>query len=182
MLSMVLLAGCAQRITFEPPQRHDQLDSLEFTHLLAQQPMVNFDQACRATLLVADGTESAGTFEARRAELESRGVVSDKWNLAANDAVDRGTLAYMIFKVSGVPHGVNTWLSSLSGMGIRRYALKRVAREGIMPYGLPYQIPTGGEAVAALAKADEYMARHGVYESGEVEISSPADLGGSGGG
>lgn len=182
VMSIVALVGCDQRITFDPPQDHGQFESLEFVHLLARQPMVTYDQACRAMLLVADGTESPSPFEARVAELESRGVVSSRWDLAAHDAVDRGTLAYMIYKTCQVPPGLNTWLSSLSGLGDRRYTLKRVVREGIMPYGLPYQIPTGGEVVAALAKADEYMAKRGLYESGDVEVSSPADLGRSGAG
>lgn len=176
IVSLVAAAGCSQRITFEPSQDHNQFDSLEFIHLLAAQPMVTYDQGCRAILLVADGQESAKSFQERVMELESRGAVRGEWELEANNALDRGTLAYMIARTCQVPHGLNTWLSGFSGLGDRRYALKNVVRQGIMPYGLPYQIPTGGEVVAALAKADDYMAKHGLYETTEVEISSPADV------
>ncbi len=171
-----VLAGCSHSLTFEPAQDHNQLESLEFFHLLAQQPMVTYDEACRAMLLLANGTETSSDFETRSAELASRGVISEKWGIAANEAVDRGTLGYMIFRTCRLPDSVNTWLAKCSGLGDRRYALKNVVRAGIMPYGLPYQIPTGGEVLAAIRKADDYMADHGVYETTDVKISSPADV------
>jgi len=171
-----VLTGCSHSMRFEPAQDHNQLESLEFFHLLAQQPMVTYDQACRAMLLLADGKETSGGFEERSAELASRAVISEKWKIASDEAVDRGTLAYMIFRTCRLPDSVNTWLAKCSGLGDRRYALKNVVRAGIMPYGLPYQIPTGGEVLAAIRKADDYMADHGMYETTDVKISSPADV------
>ena len=171
------LAGCAPQVTIEPAQDHNEYESLDFIHLLAQQPMVTYDQGCRAMLLLADGQEEQpGVFEQRHAELLSRGAVSDRWDLTANDPLDRGTLAYMMFKVCRMPHSLSSWLSGFSGLGDRRYALKNVVHAGVMPYGLPGQIPTGGEVVAALARADDYMAAHGVYQADEVEVVSPSDV------
>lgn len=179
VLATACLAGCAPRVAVTPAMDHNQLDSLALLHYMAGQPAVTNDEACRAVLVLVDGTETPGTFDTRRQALESRGIVRAEWGLQANDAVDRGTLAYMIFKGCGVRHGMNTWLSQGSGLGDRRYALRRCTQEDIMPYGLPYQIPTGGEVVRALARADDYLAKKGAYE--DKVISSPADVTSAGG-
>ena len=181
ILVLAGLAGCSQ-LTYTPAADHNALETTEFMHSLTQQPMINYDQACRVALLMADGQETPGTFDERAEELVSRGIVRSEWNLKSENAVDRGTFAYMIFKAAHMPGGINTRLSSLTGFGDRRYALREVVRNRVMPYGLPYQIPTGGEVVAAVAEADDYMARTGVYESTEKEINSPADLRGGAGG
>ena len=49
-------------------------------------------------------------------------------------------------------------------------------RQGLVSYGFPYEIPTGGEVARALAHADDYMAKRGLYESAEGELDSPEDL------
>ncbi len=176
------LAGCQAQVAFDPPQDHRQIDSLEFLHLLAQQPMVNFDQACRAVVILADGEDRVETFDERFAALESRGIVRSQWGLQPNHAVDRGTLAYMILRAAQVQDSFNNWLSSFSGLGDRRYALRRLIDVKIMAYGVPYQIPSGGEVAQALAQADDHMAKTGVYQATDFEISSPTDLQGQQGG
>jgi hypothetical protein len=155
--AFLALIGCTPHVTFEPAQDHSAMDPATFAHYLAEQPMVSHDEAMRAVLTLSDGEDRFTTFDERRAELESRGVVRGYWMMAPNRAVDRGTFAYMLFKACNLSHSVNTWLSSGSGLGDRRYALKRVAYARIMPYGLAYQIPTGGEVVNALAGAGEYL-------------------------
>ncbi len=177
-VTLAALTGCAPRVTFEPEQDHADYEALDFIHLLATQPMVTYGQGCRAVLLLADGEDSPGPFEERHAELVTRGVVSERWNLSATDVLDRGTLAYMIFKTCGMPHSLNSWLSTFTGLGDRRYAVRIVADAGIIRHGRPGEIPTGGEVVAALAKADDYMAEHGVYEADDIEVTSPSDVDG----
>jgi len=169
-------AGCQVRPRFEPPIDPASLDSLEFVHALAQQPMVNFDQVCRAVLLVGDGQEQFGTFEDRQAELNRRGWVKRAWGLSPDDALDRGTLAYMVFRMCGLGPGINAVLSRVTGLGDRRAALKSVVRHGMMSYGDVDDYPTGGEVMSALSRADDYLARKGVYE-GPADVSAP----GSGG-
>lgn len=181
ILVLAGLAGCSQ-LTYTPAVDHNALETTEFMHSLTQQPMINYDQACRVVLLMSDGQDTPRTFDERSAELTSRGVVRGEWNLKSEDAVDRGTFAYMISRVARMPGGINTRLSSVTGFGDRRYALKEVIRHRVMAYGLPYQIPTGGEVVAAVAAADDYMAKIGVYESTDKEINSPADVRGGAGG
>lgn len=181
-LLLTSVMGCSQHTAYDPQVDHQTLESSEFVHFLTKQPVATFDQACRAMLLVSDGEESPRSFEERVTELQSRGVIRAEWNLKSNHVVDRGTIAYMIHRACKMPGGLNTWLSTFSGFGDCRYALKEVVRQGVMPYGLPYQTPTGGEVMDAFAKADDYMARQGMYQSTETEISSPEDLQQTGGG
>ena len=173
----VLFAGCsASHVDFTPSQDHQSLESSEFLHFMAQEPMVTCDQVGRAALLLADGEETAMTYDERVAELKSRGIFREDWDYEAGDVVSRGMLAYVILKVCQMPGGINTFISGLTGIGCERYALKEITRQGIVRYGFPYELPTGGEVARALARADDYMARRGLYESSEGELNSPEDL------
>ena len=176
LVAAAAVGGCSQHVAYSPPQDHNGLEAAEFGHYVTQQPMVTYDEVCRATLLVAAGEEPAGTFVERVTELKSRGIVRQEWDYPAGHVVDRGTLAYMIYKVCDLPGGLNLLLANWTGIGCERYALKEVIREKMTPYGLAYQLPTGGEVMQALSAADDYMVKHGMYETAEREISSPKDV------
>lgn len=181
LVCLVSVVGCQVRPTFQPPLDPAKLDSLEFVHALAQQPVVNFDQACRLVLLVADGEERFGTFEEREAELVRRGYVRKAWGYGPEEVVDQGTLAHMVFRMCRPEAGLNAVLSRWTGVGDRRAALKSVVRHGIMRYGDVDDYPTGGEVMSALARADDYLAKKGVY-AGPADVSAPtADGGGNDG-
>jgi hypothetical protein len=178
-LSLSLLAGlvgCTGPRKFQPEINHETLDQTRFVHYLATLPVVTVDEAARAMLILADGTETHATYEQRVAELEQRGIVRKAWHLKPDYVLDKGTLAFMLFKICRMPGGVDTLLFGSWGLGDRRYALKEVADAGLLTHGPDYQPVTGGELVAALARADSYMAEHGIYGSPEPRVDSPADL------
>ncbi len=176
MLIPAVAAGCSQQVGYTPARDHQTLEAAEFMHYMAQQPMVTYDELCRATLLLADGEETKTTFEERVSELASREVVRSEWQYDPDHLVDRGTLAYMIFRACKMRGGLNTLVSGWTGVACGRYALKEVIRRRIMRYGLAYQIPTGGEVVRALAKADDYLAAHGGYETTRDRFSTPQEI------
>lgn len=167
--SLAMCGGCGPPIEYDPTQDHSNLEATEFIHYLSAEPMVTFDEACRAVLLLVDGEDTAATFEARYEELLSRGVVRAQWNLQAKSAVDRGTLAYMIFKGCKMRGGLNVRLFASSGLGDRRYALREVIRQEVMPQGVPYQVLSGGQVLSAISNADDYLADHGGYPTGEED-------------
>lgn len=173
---LVGLVGCAGPRKFQPELNHETLDQTRFVHYLATLPAVTVDEAARAMLILADGTETHTTYEQRVAELEQRGIVRKAWNLKPDHMLDKGTLGYMLFKICRLPGGVNTLLFGSWGLGDRRYALKEVADAGLLTYGPDYRPVTGGELVSALARADTYMAEHEIYGSPERPVDSPADL------
>ena len=160
-LALVALAGgCATpKRTFQPAQNHNALNEIEFVHYLAALPTVSVDEAYHAMLLLADGEDSATDFDQRRSILVSRGAVRESWGLGPDDVLDKGTLAYMIVKTCKLPGGVNDALLGSWGLGDRRYALRTAIWHEMVPYGVPYHAVTGGELLAAITTAAEYMER-----------------------
>ncbi|MFH0980097.1 MAG: hypothetical protein V2A79_00975 [Planctomycetota bacterium] len=155
-------SGCAapQR-TYQPAQDHNTLNEIEFVHYLSGVPTVSVDEGLHAMLLLADGEDSAGNFEARRALLVDRGIVREAWGLQADDLLDKGTLAYMIVKICKLPGGLNDFLLGSWGLGDRRYALRTATWHEMLPYGMPYHAVAGGELLTAITKAAEYLEREG---------------------
>ena len=176
---LTVVAGCAGPRAFQPAVDPAALDQARFVHYLATIPVATVDEAGRAVLILADGQESPMTPEERLAELENRGIVRPAWGLEPGHTIDRSTLGYMLFRTCRMPGGVNTLLLGSWGLGDRRYALKEVVAAGILAHGPEYEPVTGGELVAALARADTWLADHGRYESGEHRIDSLADVGAS---
>jgi len=166
-LALVALAlgcggGCATpKRTFQPAQDPNTLNEIEFVHYLAALPTVSMDEAYQAMLLLADGENSATDFDQRRSILVSRGVVRESWGLGLDDVLDKGTLAYMIVKTCKLSGGVNDALLGSWGLGDRRYALRTAIWHEMMPYGVPYHAVTGGELLAAITTAAEYLEPEG---------------------
>ncbi len=153
----LLPAGCAGPRKYQPPTDTQTLDSTLFVHYLATVPAVTVDEAARAVLILADswdGTESPGEYVA---ELERRGWIRPAWNLRPEHTLDRATLGYLLFRACRLPDSVNTILLGSWGAGDRRYAMRQAVAMGLMEHGPEYEPVTGGEFVAALTRADEYL-------------------------
>jgi hypothetical protein len=173
---LLLASGCAEPRKYQPPHDPSALDDVLFLHYLATTPSVTVEEAARAMLVLADGEDRFDTYEARIAELEQRDVVRAAWGLQRDHNLDRGTLGFMLFRTCKLSDSVNSLLFGSWGLGDRRYALQRAAAAGLVEYGPDYQPVTGGEFVAALARADGYLADQNAYDSTERPIDSPADL------
>ncbi len=172
--ALLLPVGCVVQPTFEPSQDHTTLGEVEFIHYVATQPVLTFDEGCRAVLIAVEGEDPHEDFDARFADLESRGFVKSFWTLKSNSMLDRSTLAYMIFQMCDLPHGVGTFLTQNQHLSDRRFALREVVHYRIMNYGPTYEVVTGDEVLGALGSAEDYLARTGRFESGEKELLAPA--------
>ncbi len=173
VFALLLQVGCVVQPTFDPKQNHNEIDEVAFVHYVAGQPVLTFDEGCRVVLIAADGGEKYGDFEARFAELESRGCVRDYWGLKPNNLLDRGTLAYMVFNLCDLPHGVGTFLTQYGHLSDRRYALREMVYRKIMRHGATYKVPTGDEVLGVLASAEDYLAKSGRFDSGERVLLAP---------
>jgi hypothetical protein len=152
----------------------DQLDDDTFLASLADQALVTVDQSYRAMLILADGEDPFGSFEARRASLEGRDIARAAWGLKPNCNIDKGSVAFMVCRILQIKGGLNRILFGSWGLGDRRYAYRElVYRNLIRVPGVDYQPITGGELVALLGVADEYMSDTGVYEQEPVELTAP---------
>lgn len=159
-VALVSVGGCAApKRTYQPAQDHNTLSKIAFVHHLGTLPTVSMDEAYHAMLLLAREADSPTSFEERQAFLVRRGVVRAAWGLEADDVLDKGTLAYMIVKICGVPGGLNDAMFGSWGLGDRRYALRNAVWHDLIPYGMPYHVVTGGEMLTAITKAAEYMDR-----------------------
>ena len=162
-IGLACAGGCAApKRTYRPAQDHNALNEIEFVHYLSPLPTVSVDEAYHAMLLLADGEGSGKSFAEREAILVDRGVVRESWGLEADDVLDKGTLAWMIVKISRLPGGLNDAMLGSWGLGDRRYALRTAIWHEMMPYGMPYHAVTGGELLSAITRAAESMEREGL--------------------
>ncbi|MCP4592815.1 MAG: hypothetical protein GY842_18935 [bacterium] len=157
-LAIAGVSGCAApKRTYQPSQNHGPLPEIEFVHFLSDLPAVSMDEAYHAMLLLAGDDSSGQSFAERESRLIERGVARPSWGLAADDCLDQGTLAYMIVRTCHLPGGLNDAMFGSWGLGDRRYALRTAVWHEMMPYTLPYHVVTGGELLATISKAAEYM-------------------------
>ena len=157
LVALACASGCVSpRRAFTPAVDPATLDDVTFLHYLATVPVATVDEGCRAVLMLRDGGGSR-TRESRRDRLIDLGALKATWSLAPDQILNKGTLAYMLRTICNMPRGLNETLAMRTGLGDRRYAIRTCAREGVLSYGLPHEPVTGGELVAAIAKADEYL-------------------------
>ncbi len=155
---IVVVAACAMpQRTFQPEREPASLDDVSFLHYLATVPVVTVHEGMRAVLLLTDDSDKGTTFERRYEVLHGRGAVKLSWRLKPGRILSKGTLAYMLRTICRLPRGFNEALSSSTGFGDRRYALKTCIDEGLIPYGLSHEPVTGGELLSALTNAERYL-------------------------
>lgn len=157
LVALACASGCVSlRRTFTPAVDPATLDDVTFLHYLATVPVATVDEGRRAVLMLRDN-DGPQTPESRRDRLIDLGAIKETWSLAPDQILDKGTLAYMLRTLCDMPRGLNETLAIRTGLGDRRYAVRTCAHEGVLSYGLPHEPVTGGELVAAIAKADEYL-------------------------
>jgi hypothetical protein len=155
---LVAFVGCAApRRAWSPTQDPDTLDTMAFLHYLPTVPVVTVEEGCRAVLLLVGDVEDARTFAGRRARLLEHGALRPEWTTPADRVLDLGTLAYMLRVLCDLPPGATeVVLSSWSGLGARRYALRTCVAAGLLISGAPSDPVSGGALLAALTRAESY--------------------------
>ncbi|MEK6799687.1 MAG: hypothetical protein AABZ12_12030 [Planctomycetota bacterium] len=155
LATVISLGGClAPPRSFIPPVDPTRLDDVAFVHYLANTPTATVAEGARAVLLLVGSTSQWPLVEAQLDELTRRGAVKPAWRLAPDQTLDRGTLAFMLRTLCGLPRGINEKAASLTGLGDRRYAVRACADAGLLSYGLPHDPVSGGELVTALRNAE----------------------------
>jgi hypothetical protein len=173
---LLLSSGCSQMCRPEQRAAGEAADPDAFIHEhLQKQAVVTVGEAYRAMIMLANGEDKYTSFEEREAVLLCRGIVRSAWKLCPDEAVDRGTVAYMAMRIMEIRGGVNAQILGRAGIGDRRYALRELAYMDLMPLGPVYRYVTGGEVVDLMARADEYMARRKQYELEPVDIEQTVE-------
>jgi hypothetical protein len=170
---LALGVGCAGPRKTAPEVDPQTLDDVEFINdYLVQQPVVTVDEAYRAMLILADGEDTAGSFDARRERLESRGIARSAWRLEAENCIDRGSVAYMVMKIMQMRGGVNMLVFGSWGPGDRRYAVRELVYRKLLTDEPAYRYIRGGELASLLREADAIMQKKGLYQMEAVEIGA----------
>ncbi len=172
-LVSILAPGCGRpERTWQPPQDPAEFDDTTFLHYLPTVPWVTCGEAVRAVLLLEPDEPAAAplSFDDRLGVLTTRGSVRSAWNLRERDLVDRGTLAYMIRSTCRVPRSVNEGVFGSWGLGDRRFALQTCVDAGLIAYGPAHEPISGGELLAVITRAAEYLERR--EDETDVETSA----------
>src|SRR5262249_11363184 len=133
LCGLLAAIGCTE---FERPQQVEQAEKADtdvFMHdQLQREHVVTVAEAYRAMLMLADGEDKPATFEQREETLVCRGIVRTAWELQRDDAIDRGSVAYMAMRIMQIKGGVNCRTLGALGIGDRRYAVRELAYMDLM--------------------------------------------------
>ncbi len=153
-------------IRSEQADQGEKVNGEEFLHEhLPKQPAVTVAEAYRGMVMLADGEDRFASFEERESSLMSRKIAGPAWKLQRDQAIDRGSVAYMVTRILKIRGGVDLVVFGGIGLGDRRYALHELIYMGMIPNSPTYRYMTGSELVDLIAKADEYMAQHDMYQN-----------------
>lgn len=171
--AVLLAAGCAVRPP-SPQIEPTRLADPEFLNYLADRPLVTVDEAYRAVLILADGQDTCSSFAQRSSKLTSRRIVRPAWGLKPDQAIDKGSVAFMVARLCRIRGGLSSHLLGSWGLGDRRYALRELIFADLLPEDAnEYQLITGGELVGLLHRADQYMEQHRLYPPLPAEMPQP---------
>lgn len=150
----------------------EKVDAQAFLHEHLQRlPAVTVAEACRGMVMLADGEDKFTSFQERESSLIERKILRPEWRLEREQAIDRGSVAYMVTRILKIRGGVNMQTFGRLGIGDRRYAVRELAYLDLLPSTPAYRYMTGGELVDLLARADDYMAAHDMYPEQRTDIT-----------
>jgi len=153
--------GCTTPVRkIRPDVSPDTLSDTAFLHYLAATPVVTVDEGARGVLLVISDDAASSGDAARRDALARRGMIRERWRLATDSVLDRGTLAFLLCRGLDVNRSFNEWVAERTGIGERRAALVTAVYEGLLAYGPAHESISGGEVAEALARAERWLIEH----------------------
>ena len=140
----------------------------QFFAELGYKPVATASDTARAlVVLVSEGKELGGDYDACRATLRQRGLLPDGWLQEAgpDEPTTKGHLARLICKALGIRGGL--WMRLLGPLP--RLALRECAHLDLMTRGAIYRHVQGGELVGVIDRADRFRARGTADEIPKLE-------------
>jgi len=153
--SLLMLAPVACQVPEAPMIANGQTalpkeDSAAYLDRISSRPTVTEADALAGIFLMLDEPPKATFGEAVKA-LVGRKIADARWDFQAGREMVRGKVAYMIYQTCKIRGGLTLTLAGPS----QRYCLRELQYRGFMTPGPVYNIVTGMEYVAILARADE---------------------------
>ena len=152
------VGGCAPTTVKEPltpivTKMDDPLSAeLEFWNGITTRPVVCNDDAFHGLLLFLDEKDPNTDFAGRMAALKSRKLIPADFNSPANQAVQRGTVAYALLQSLHIHGG---WVLTVFGPS-PRYAVRELMDMNLFPRSSPEQTFSGAEFVGVIGRAEDY--------------------------
>src|SRR5688572_26191801 len=110
LFAMATSSGCQSARVERPltamPSSPEMTRATEFWHTLADRPVVCNDEAMHALLLYVNGEDAATTYGQRVSEMRKRGLLGNRFDQPAEQAVERGTVAMAAARILGLKGGV----------------------------------------------------------------------------
>jgi hypothetical protein len=141
------------------------VNEMDFLECMTRKSRCSVADAVRAVGLLMNGFDTGKNYKDRYQFLRDRGIVRDEWGLKPDQWVDRGTLAYMLFKAAKIEGGVNTAIFGRLGIGDRHYAYREMLYHDLIEGGCDYQCVSGPELVTTAGKVDRYSQEYGDYSA-----------------
>jgi len=123
-------------------------DSAQLAYDLSQKTWCTNDEACSLILMLMEGEDSCRNFDERIVALAAKGLADAGWDIAADQPVTKGTLAYMLCRALDIRGGVMMHL-----LNNRRYSYRQAVAEGLMVKGAEWEPLTGPEVVGIIGRA-----------------------------
>jgi hypothetical protein len=131
-----------------------QADTSYFRDLVNKGNATYADTLRVIDILVKGQDTTATSFEALKTELADKKIISSKWtHLKETDLINRGEVAYMLFKALNLKGGLSVKIFGLSC----RYAYRECVDKKLMVPGFPNQLLSGAELISILAEAEKYQ-------------------------
>jgi hypothetical protein len=159
LLLPLLIAGCTHTLVQNPMTQatariKDPLSSqMEFWHGLTDQPVTCNDDAFHGLLLFLDGNDPKTRYADRVTVLKSRKLIPGYFNGPANEAVQRGTIAFAFVQALHIQGG---WVMTVFGDS-PRYAVRELEDLNLYPRSSPEQTFSGSEFVGVIGRAEDYQ-------------------------
>jgi len=171
---LMLLAGCRSAQVAEPLTAelagNEPTTQVEFWHTLAERPVVSNDEAAHALLLYLDGEDNADGYEARIADLKSRGILPGGFDRPAGEAVRRGDLAVAVCKILEIKGGV-----IMRAFGPNpRYCTRELVYMQIYPPSSPHQTFSGSDFVSLVGRVEDAQTIQGAKRLTHEDIAEAA--------
>ncbi len=158
-LSLVTgVGGCSRTVVKDPLETNypvtDDAAELAFWHSLPSRSAVSNDEGLHGLLLLADGVDEAGSYEARVQKAKDRGWLSAGFNEDKDLAMRRGVLARCVVVICKIKGGV-----MLQALGpTERYSTRELGAMGVIPQGSSEnQSITGLEYMSVIAAAQDQL-------------------------
>ena len=124
-----------------------------FLRVLLEKKRATFADACRVVVILHTKNLESATFEQDVAHLRQAGILPNKWQITADQPVDRGELSSLLCKALDIKGGLTMRVLGPA----RRYAFRECVFLKLLPHGHQHEYLTGEDLIAVVGLTEKYL-------------------------